>query len=886
MDFILSQIRAEKEINRNFGDDQQYMDYCRIEVEYACVFLLGYLWNKNVTKLDDDTREVVFRDIARPSMGSVVNICRMLDRNGDFFGDKKAKLSINEYPRIRNQNFGHGYVFKDGLKNVITELEKLSTGLFDPNCMLSDEFQIILVTDVIGDQARGVKYGTDNTIQPWRCATDAAEFKPDNVYAMKGVNDYIRLSPFIIVTRQREYYLFNDITDRMTGRTTYNQLFKTGSTSRNWPDFAVDISNDGVRRRSTNGTILNVYVKNFKEYIDTGIKKNITSFLTKNRASVCGTVWGHGGVGKTATVQSICDDLSQSEKRSFDYIVFASAKDRALRYTTGEIVDIEDPIDSYRSLVACINSTIGAQNIDEVQEIVNFEGKLLIIIDDYETFPQKEKAQIEALIRELNVHNHKVLITTRANVIIGEEFATDELENTETVDFLAKVMQSEFPDVQISKDEDLNLPNIQQRIFDITSGRPLFIFQFAHVWVQMGSLENALSYKIKENEGAIDFLFGRIFSYLTSEGKNIFRAIGHLVEPPDLTNLVGKLRYIVNMESVHEKFNRGLEELKKLRAIEVFENDFFRVYSNEIWQIMKKEYDSSSSLWRRGINSRLLQVTGDKNLNTETALLKNADAARYESRSQQEVSGLYRQILNRPNSPQDIKSKAVRNLAAYFFNKGNGEEAIGIFDEYWERFRTDPLVAKMYANYCWSEQKKEKAIRVLMNIIKRQNPGVGLLGLCLTYQSIMLIGRKENLKARLNVRDIDKKKFDKENKIIVQELKTLSEHLGKRVFQMVKASNLEELTPADRQYIATGLYQFSGICVRLHRFEAAIEICDFLLNNREFSAQISTGGCQRRREYASFNFYKQNYQGSKMHNKKQRPSNTAMSEAIRKAGLA
>ena len=67
MDFILSQIRAEKEIYRSFGDDQQYMNFCRVEVEYACVFLLGYLWNKNITLLDEDTREVIFREIVRPS---------------------------------------------------------------------------------------------------------------------------------------------------------------------------------------------------------------------------------------------------------------------------------------------------------------------------------------------------------------------------------------------------------------------------------------------------------------------------------------------------------------------------------------------------------------------------------------------------------------------------------------------------------------------------------------------------------------------------------------------------------------------------------------------------------------------------------------------------
>ena len=780
-----------------------------------------------------------------------MNICRMLDLNGDFFSNKKAKLSVNEYPFIRNKNFGHGFVFDDGIKDVADDLERLSTGIFSPASMLSDEFQIVLVIEVSDGQARGIKFRTDNNREAWWCMADVAEFKPDNIYAMRGVNDYTRLSPFIIVTMQRDYYLFKDITDRMTGRTTYNQLFTTGSTSRNWSDFSADISNDGVRRKSANGTIRNVYDNNFKKYIDIGIKENIQRFLTKNRASVCGTVWGHGGVGKTATVQSICDDLSQDKNRRFDYIVFASAKDRAYRHTTGEIADIEERIDSYRSLVECINSTIGVQDTNNEQEIVDFEGKLLIIIDDYETFPQTEKDKIEELIKKLNVNNHKVLITTRAHVIIGEEFATHEFNQTETVRFLAEVMQSEFPNTQISGANALELPDVQGRVFDVTSGRPLFIFQFAHVWVQVGNLTDALANDIRNREEAIEFLFGRIFKYLKSEGQIIFRAIGHLVRPPNLNNLVGKLRYIVNMESDEDRFDRGLDDLVQLRVIEVFENDFFRVYSEEIWKIMQKQYNDAPSQWRGWINQRLIQVTGNPALDTEQALLRNADAARSEGRSPKEVSDLYRQILNRPKSSGEIKSQAVRNLADYLFNnRGDKDGAVGVFEEYWEQFKTDPLVAKMYANYCWSLKKKKKAINVLMNFINQtRDPEIGFLGLCLTFRSILLIERKEDLKASYNLGDIRPREFQKANREIVKDLKELYNGLGNLVFQKVKASNLEKLNSGDKHNIATGLYQFSGICVRLHNFEKAIDICDFLLENTAFRAHIPNG-CEKRREYA------------------------------------
>ena len=338
--------------------------------------------------------------------------------------------------------------------------------------------------------------------------------------------------------------------------------------------------------------------------------------------------------------------------------------------------------------MSCINSTIGAQNTDEVQEIVDFKGKLLIIIDDYETFPQTEKTQIVELIEKLDVNHHKVLITTRANVIIGQEFATNELNKSETVKFLKEVMQSEFPDSQVLGGyNDLEGEDIQRRIFEVTSGRPLFIFQFAYVWVQMESLEAALSHKIRNQEEAIEFLFGRIFGYLSDEGRTIFRAISLLVTDSDLTNLVEKLRFIVNMENEEDKFVRGLEELVKLRVIEVRETGLFSVYSVEILNIMQKEYNSAPKNWKGMTNRRLTQVTRDKELDTEEALLRHADGARYAGRPQKEVSDLYREILNRASSPDNVKSQAIRNLAAYLFNsRGDKEGAIGVFEEYWEQF--------------------------------------------------------------------------------------------------------------------------------------------------------------------------------------------------------
>lgn len=839
MDYILSQIRQHTMLYQY--DERKTVELYRLQVEYACVFLLGYLWNKNIAALDEDEQESIFRKIQLPTIGTIVEICRTLDKEREFFGKKnKARISLNEYPKLRNENFGHGFLFDDGIDAVAEELKNLSKNLLDgEQSILTEDFDLVLVTRETSDSYSGIRLNINsNDLVPWVCSKRIGEFELDNVYAVRsgGISDYLRLSPFIIITRDLEFYLFRDVKERMLGLTNYNQVLKTGSIRREWPEFADDISDDGVKRKSVNGTILNVYENNYSQYIDVGTKKLIKDFLLKNKASVCATVWGHGGVGKTATVQSVCEDLSRAVDRSIEYIVFASAKDRAFSYHSGAISTIDDPIDSYRNLLRCINETIGCIDVDKEDGIVEFEGRLLFVIDDYETFPQAEQEKIERFIRSLNINHHKVLLTTRANVIIGHEFPTHELRIEETVKFLIEVMRSEFPEYSNQVADELGDKTLRQRVFYVTSGRPLFIFQFAHIWAQSGSLKEAVHHNIKDREEAIEFLYGRIYNYLSYEGRILFRAISLLVTEADMSNLIDKLRYIVNMENDDDRFNRGMGDLIKLRIIEVFENDFFRVYSGEILKIMQNEFKKAPSGWRGNINKRLLQVTRDKKIDTEQALLENANAARY-SRTEKEVGDLYRQILNRTLSPKIIRSQAILNFTDYLFNdRSKKDAAIQVFQDYEPTFSDDPSVIKMFATYCWAVGKRQEAIERLMNLFarsdkkwKKSNVEFELLGLCLTYRSMVALERKDQLKVKRNIGEINERRFAQHNKEIRQEFSRIYNRLGLSLFRRVEVLGLDRLSSAARQNVVTGLYHFSGVCVRLNRHEIACEICDFAL---------------------------------------------------------
>ena len=869
MDYIVAKLRQERAIAKTLDEKRRYADYCRIEAEYALAFLLGYLWNKslpNLDALDDDACESIFDNIARPSIGTIVDICRRLDLEGDIFG-KKSQNWAQEYAKIRNASFGHGFLFDDKLDDVVNNLEALLEGLFADGAVLQRELDIVLVSKIVDTTAKGIRYSIDQRKHPWQCSTEVAPFRPGNTYVMFGANHYHRLSPFIVLTED-QIYVYKSVSDIMTGRTQYNQLFQTGVMIRNWEDFSHDRSNDGVRRKSRNGTILNVYKRNYKNYIDMHFKRRIWTFLVEDRASVCATIWGHGGIGKTATVQSVCDDLSVG-KKWFDYIVFASAKDRAFSYLSGNIAQIEEPIDSYSGLVRCINATMGAQQTEAIEEIVRFEGRILIMIDDYETFREDDQHKIQDFIKKLDTNRHKVLITTRAAAIkTGERIDTQELGATETTSFLEKILESEeFSTYSLPEGVELRSDKNQQQIHEITEGRPLFIFQFAHTVVQSG-IEDALSTVFKNREEAIDFLYGRIYSYLSREARIVFCAISQLVTENDMTNLLSKLRYVVNMESKERNFDSCIQELAALRVLEIVNEDLFTVYSVEILNIMRERFATISNLTVSDIVSRVSHVKPDKSLDVEEALLRRADNAR-QAHTPEDVEAMYRQILNRKDkSPVHTRCRALRNLAVYWVSeRDNVERAIQVLEEFHSEFEHYPEVAKLLADLHWRNGRVNRSIEVLA---EHFGPGIWeregrensleLLGLSLIYQSKAIIERSEDLEADQRAGRLSEKQFAGRRRDIEQNFNRLFKKFGRPLFERVRRRGLGGLRPGDRHNVITGLYHFSSACLRYDQSQVAGQVCEFALKaggtgtlQREFERRqaLVRGDRTRGKEYRS-----------------------------------
>ena len=94
----------------------------------------------------------------------------------------------------------------------------------------------------------------------------------------------------------------------------------------------------------------------------------------------------------------------------------------------------------------------------------------------------------------------------------------------------------------ISSKSIKNDKEIANRIHELTSGRPIFIYQLAFLILQRG-IQNSLNYEIKKSETAVEFLYGRIYDYLSKQAKNIFVAIGQLIQSDDRTGSLNVIKY-------------------------------------------------------------------------------------------------------------------------------------------------------------------------------------------------------------------------------------------------------------------------------------------------------------------------------------------------------
>ncbi|MCS6955325.1 MAG: hypothetical protein NZM44_03100, partial [Candidatus Calescibacterium sp.] len=258
------------------GDKNALKEHFQARFEYVLVYLLAFLWNKNIEKLDYEDKEYVFQSIIKPTIGSLVSICRKLDIDKEIFKKSKLSQALDKYPAVRNELLGHGFVYEDAPEKILSVLQDLYDSVLAADLpILKDNVDLVHVTKFENMTYKGILYKSDGaSYTPWSCPKTIGTFESGSLYATTGLNTYFRLSPFIEITSYgQEIYFFNSIDEKLLGKVKYNRLLHTGTYYKEWEEFCeLDITNDGLKVKSHNGTIRNVYENNYRKYIDIGIK--------------------------------------------------------------------------------------------------------------------------------------------------------------------------------------------------------------------------------------------------------------------------------------------------------------------------------------------------------------------------------------------------------------------------------------------------------------------------------------------------------------------------------------------------------------------------------------------------------------------------------------
>lgn len=733
MDYILDQLNENIELSEK--DSYEYVTYLRARIEYSLFFMLGYLWNKNQNSISQETFQDIISSLNRISIGDVICAIRKLDVEKEII-TKAVNKVFSDYPNLRNTKIGHGYAPS---QEIVGEL----IGCYEKMCqfipLLQKQIAIIIVEQKQNNDYVGLRLPVDQhgKRKRWTCSQDIFPEEKEYPRAYAFVEGkYYKISPFVmLLNRGRNVYVFNSLNDSLSGSVKLSPLFDVEEEVYQFTELAQLCNYEDNRKISmTNNTIMNDFEENFTRYHDIGIKKKVFEFLKHNQSSVAATIWGHGGVGKTACIQSVCNELFNDVQQVFSYIVFITAKDRIYNPVKGKIVENDgNYVRHYYEVIQEINKVLfnSAKDLSKEEDleeaeinILECKQKLLIVLDDYETFADAEKAKISVFVKKMTINYHKVIFTTRNNrFIIGETIPTNELDEKDTQDFLYAIIEEEHPQhLEELKNLATTNANMIGQIYKATSGRPIFIYQFVYLFMQAGFNEQFLN-QLKDSKEAQNFLYGRLYDYLSEHAKYVFAVISQVANA-DMLFRLDMLEYLCSKcISDQDEFETALKELFDQKIIERYGDSQGRIYASELFKMMEEKFSAQEDAFRSTVKN-LLNSIGGKNINgsIQSALLNEADLSRISGNKEDTVSR-YRRVLKTSDAPLYIRKKALLNVASYLaITCLNAEEASNIIAEFMEDFKDDSQVCSQYIDYLWQqEEHKEKADIFLRKFFSGKN---------------------------------------------------------------------------------------------------------------------------------------------------------------------
>lgn len=185
----------------------------------------------------------------------------------------------------------------------------------------------------------------------------------------------------------------------------------------------------------------------------------------RKQHSLC--IYGYGGVGKTAVVleslkqivRDIQDGTTTNEYQP-RYILFFSAKQRKLDFSseTGKLIEqgIRCHFHSAKELIELILCEL------DIDTLKNFRDDGLIIIDNLESLPMKERQLIKDFVEKQTPSEMQFILTSRSSEEYETNFKLAGFNADGGKNFIASYIEENALDIALSNDESKQLLELAQ----------------------------------------------------------------------------------------------------------------------------------------------------------------------------------------------------------------------------------------------------------------------------------------------------------------------------------------------------------------------------------------------------------------------------------------
>ena len=248
---------------------------------------------------------------------------------------------------------------------------------------------------------------------------------------------------------------------------------------------------------------------------------------------------GPGGIGKTALAIR-AGHLAPPEH--FDRKIFLSAKVRELTAAGEE--KLEDfMLPNYMSLLTELGRELGEEDIGKTDPNVRAnevrralaDVRALIIIDNLETFDERERARLYQFLSRLPASCKAIVTSRRRADIEARAVRLDRLERKDALDLIAELAMN---------NRLLQKANAEERddLYEITNGNPLLIKwaagQLGRPRSQFRTIADVSTFLASgprdTNNDPLEYIFGDLLETFTESETAVLSALVHFTQPANI----------------------------------------------------------------------------------------------------------------------------------------------------------------------------------------------------------------------------------------------------------------------------------------------------------------------------------------------------------------